>query len=224
MGINIIRIWDYDSWNGDLFGIWNNPYFDQLLEFVGIEPVETAKIEVVSPVPFFYINGKYYTNGTYTVTLPVNINFDSLYYVNGSARMVLEDVKVDGMRYGSSLAISEPGTYQITANYITQYYVTVNLNVSAYVNGVEEALTSGWYDAGTMIQVYPQIVQVGQYEIYNITTPYSFIVNGPGSIQVPYTVEYYVSIVLPNGTIAGWYANGSVIKLPRTVYVSGVEY
>jgi hypothetical protein len=75
-----------------------------------------------------------------------------------------------------------------------------------------------------MIQVYPQIVQVGQYEIYNITTPYSFIVNGPGSIQVPYTVEYYVSIVLPNGTMAGWYANGPFIKLPRTVYVSGVEY
>jgi len=225
MGINIIGIWDYDGWNGDPFGIWNNPYFDQLLEFVGIEPVETAKIEVVSPVPFFYINGaKYYTNGTYTVTLPVNISFDSLYYVNGSARMVLEGVKVDGMRLGSSFAISEPGTYQITASYITQYYVTVNLNVSAYVNGVEEALTSGWYDAGTMIQIYPQIVQVGQYEIYNITTPYSFVVNGPGSIQVPYTVEYYVSIVLPNGTIAGWYANGSFIKLPRTVYVSGVEY
>ncbi len=143
---------------------------------------------MVSPVPFFYINGKYYTNGTYTVTLPVNINFDSLYYVNGSARMVLEGVKVDGVRYGSSFAISEPGTSQITANYITQCYVTVNLNVSAYVNGVEEALTSGWYDAGTMIQVYPQIVQVGQYEIYNITTPYSFIVNGPESIQVSYRV------------------------------------
>ena len=155
MGINIIGIWNYDGCNGDPFGIWNNPYFDQLLEFVGIEPVETAKIEVVSPVPFFYINGKYYTNGTYTVILPVNISFDSLYYVNGLAGMVLEGVKVDGMRYGSSFAISKPGTYQITANYITQYYVTVNLNVSAYVNGVKRALTSGWYDAGTMIQIYP---------------------------------------------------------------------
>jgi hypothetical protein len=76
MGISIIGIWNYDGWNGDPFGIWNNPYFDQLLEFVGIKPVERAKIEVVSPVPFFYINGiKYYANGTYTVTLPVNISF-----------------------------------------------------------------------------------------------------------------------------------------------------
>jgi len=102
--------------------------------------------------------------------------------------------------------------------------VTVNLNVSAYVNGVKEELTSGWYDAGTMIQIYPQVIHVGPYEVYNITTPYSFIVNSPGSIQVPYTVEYYVKIMLPNGTIAGWYVNGSVINLPKTVYVNGVEY
>jgi Predicted solute binding protein len=225
MGVTIIGIWNYNGWNGDPFGVWYNPYFDQLLEFVGIKPIETANIEVVSPVPVFYINGsKYYTNGTYTVTLPVNISFDSLYYINGSVRMILEGVEVNGLQSGGSFVVSRPGTYQITAKYLTQYYVTVNLNVSAYVNGIKEELTSGWYDMGTMIQVYPQVIHVGPYEVYNITTPYSFIVNSPGLIRVPCTVEYYVKIMLPNGTIAGWYANGSVINLPKTVYVNGKKY
>ena len=35
-GINFIGIWNYNGWNGDPFGLWNNPYLNQLLEFVGI--------------------------------------------------------------------------------------------------------------------------------------------------------------------------------------------
>ena len=236
MGINFIGIWNYNGWNGDPFGLWNNPYFNQLLEFVGIRPVEIAKIDVVSTLPFYYVNGSIYdANKTYIVTLPANITFVNVKYINDTSRFILAEVTLNGNTTSSSFTINQPGDYTIIANYVLQYYVTTNVNVSAYVNGIKEELSSGWYNRGSIIQVFPQIIPISQGEIYNITQTFNFIVESPMSIKIPYIVEYYVEVnftgppilAVINGTnrtlVSGYYPAGTIIEIPMYEYLSSFE-
>ncbi|MFP3299292.1 MAG: hypothetical protein RXO22_09480 [Thermocladium sp.] len=236
MGINFIGIWNYNGWNGDPFGLWNNPYFNQLLEFVGIQPIEIAKIDVVSTLPFYYVNGSIYdANKTYIVTLPANITFVNVKYINGTSRFILAEVTLNGNTTSSSFTINQPGDYTIIANYVMQYYVTTNLNVSAYINGVKEKLSTGWYNRGSTIKVFPQVIPISQYEIYNITQTFNFIVESPMSIKIPYIVEYYVEVnftgspllAVINGTnktlVSGYYPAGTTIEIPEYEYLSSFE-
>jgi len=236
MGIHFIGIWNYNGWNGDPFGLWNNPYFNQLLEFVGIQPIETAKIDVVSTLPFYYVNGSIYdANKTYTVTLPANITFVNVKYINCTSRFILTEVTLSGNTVSSSFTIDQPGDYTIIASYVMQYYVTTNLNVSAYINGVNESLSTGWYNRGSTVEVFPQVIPISQYEIYNITRTFNFIVEYPMSIEIPYIVEYYVKVnftgspllAVVNGTnrtlVSGYYPAGTTIEIPEYEYLSSVE-
>jgi hypothetical protein len=236
MGINFIGIWNYNGWNGDPFGLWSNPYFNQLLEFVGIRAVEIAKIDVVSILPFYYVNGSIYdANKTYIVTLPANITFVNVKYINGTSRFILAGVTLNGNTTSSSFTINQPGDYTIIANYVMQYYVTTNLNVSAYINGVKEKLSTGWYNRGSTINVFPQVIPISQYEIYNITQTFNFIVESPMSIKIPYIVEYYVEVnftgspllAVINGTnrtlVSGYYPAGTTIEIPEYEYLSSFE-
>jgi hypothetical protein len=34
MGIEIIRIYNWNEYNGDPFGLWNNPYVNDLIEYM----------------------------------------------------------------------------------------------------------------------------------------------------------------------------------------------
>jgi hypothetical protein len=236
MGIHFIGIWNYNGWNGDPFGLWNNPYFNQLLEFVGIQPIEIAKIDVVSTLPFYYVNGSIYdANKTYTVTLPANITFVNVKYINGTSRFILTEVTLNGNTVSSSFTINQPGDYTIIASYVMQYYVTTNLNVSAYINGVKENLSTGWYNRGSTVEVFPQVIPISQYEIYNITRTFNFIVEYPMSIEIPYIVEYYVKVnftgspllAVVNGTnrtlVSGYYPAGTTIEIPEYEYLSSFE-
>jgi len=236
MGIHFIGIWNYNGWNGDPFGLWNNPYFNQLLEFVGIQPIETAKIDVVSSLPFYYVNGSTHNaNETYIVTLPANITFVNVKYINGTSRFILAEVTLNGRTTSSSFTISQPGDYTIIASYVMQYYVTTNLNVSAYINGVKENLSTGWYNRGSTVEVFPQVIPISQHEIYNITQTFDFTVESPMSIEIPYIVEYYVkvnftgSLLLAaiNGTnrtlVSGYYPAGTTIEIPEYEYLSSFE-
>jgi len=236
IGINFIGIYDYNGGNGDPFGLWNNPYFNQLLEFVGIQPNEIAKIDVVSIFPFYYVNGSmYFANKTYTVLLPANITFVNVKYINGTSRFILTEVTLNGKTVSSSFTINQRGNYTIIANYITQYYVTTNLNVSAYINGVKESLSTGWYNRGSTIEVFPQVIPISQYEIYNITRTFDFTVKSPMSIEIPYIVEYYVKVnftgspllAVVNGTnrtlVSGYYPAGTTIEIPEYEYLSSFE-
>jgi hypothetical protein len=236
MAINLIGIWNYNGWNGDPFGLWDNPYFNQLLEFVGIHPVKIAKIDVVSTLPFYYVNGSIYdANKTYIVTLPANITFVNVKYINGTSRFILAEVTLNGNTTSNSFTINQPGDYTIIANYVMQYYVTTNLNVSAYINGVKENLSTGWYNRGSTIEVFPQVIPISQYEIYNITQTFNFIVESPMSIKIPYIVEYYVEVnftgspllAVINGTnrtlVSGYYPAGTTIEIPEYEYLSSFE-
>jgi hypothetical protein len=116
-----------------------------------------------------------------------------------------------------------------------QYYVTTNLNVSAYINGVKEKLSTGWYNRGSTIEVFPQVIPISQYEIYNITQTFNFIVESPMSIKIPYIVEYYVEVnftgspllAVINGTnrtlVSGYYPAGTTIEIPEYEYLSSFE-
>jgi len=233
MAINLIGIWNYNGWNGDPFGLWDNPYFNQLLEFVGIHPVKIAKIDVVSTFPYYYINGTIYNvNRTYVVLLPANITLVNEKYINSTSRLILTNVIINGNSTSSSFVINQQGEYTIIANYVIQYYVAVNVNVSAYVNGIKEELNSGWYNRGSIIQVFPQIIPISQYEIYNITRTFNFIVDYPMSIKIPYIVEYYVNVnftgppilAIINGTnrtlVSGYYPAGTIIEIPMYEYLN----
>ena len=233
MAINLIGIWNYNGWNGDPFGLWDNPYFSQLLKFVGIHPVKIAKIDVVSTFPYYYINGTIYNvNRTYVVILPANITLINEKYINSTSRLILTNVTINGNSSSSSFVINQQGEYTIMANYVIQYYVTTNVNVSAYVNGIKEELSSGWYNRGSTIQVFPQIIPISQYEIYNITRTFNFIVDYPMSIKIPYIVEYYVNVnftgppilAIINGTnrtlVSGYYPAGTIIEIPMYEYLN----
>ncbi|ACP49047.1 hypothetical protein YN1551_2011 [Sulfolobus islandicus Y.N.15.51] len=233
MAINLIGIWNYNGWNGDPFGLWDNPYFNQLLEFVGIHPVKIAKIDVVSTFPYYYINGTIYNvNRTYVVILPANITLINEKYINSTSRLILTNVTINGNSTSRSFVINQQGEYTIMANYVIQYYVTTNVNVSAYVNGIKEELSSGWYNRGSIIQVFPQIIPISQYEIYNITRTFNFIVDYPMPIKIPYIVEYYVNVnftgppilAIINGTnrtlVSGYYPAGTIIEIPMYEYLN----
>ena len=233
MAINLIGIWNYNGWNGDPFGLWDNPYFSQLLKFVGIYPVKIVKIDVVSTFPYYYINGTIYNvNRTYVVILPANITLINEKYINSTSRLILTNVTINGNSSSSSFVINQQGEYTIMANYVIQYYVTTNVNVSAYVNGIKEELSSGWYNRGSTIQVFPQIIPISQYEIYNITRTFNFIVDYPMSIKIPYIVEYYVNVnftgppilAIINGTnrtlVSGYYPAGTIIEIPMYEYLN----
>ena len=295
MGINLIGIWDYDGSRGDPFGLWNNPDFGSLLRFVGITPVEAALVTVVSAFPYYYVNGSvHYSNKTYLVILPADLTFVRVDYLNGTARLLLTGVYGVANVSNSTVLIDRDGQYVIIASYVTQYYVTVSPQVNAYINGIRGVFASGWYDRGTKVVVFPQVVQVGQGEVYNVSRTFNYTVDYPMTVNVPYVVEYYVStdlkslpaiingtnstlvsgyypegtkvvipdyyylngtarlaisaspeefvvgspvdvnasealqwlvrIVLPNGTLEGWYNNGSIITLPRTVELNGTTY
>ncbi|QXJ32635.1 hypothetical protein [Saccharolobus shibatae] len=228
MAISLIGIWNYDGWNGDPFGLWDNPYFNQLLKFIGIHPIKIAKVDVISTFPYYCINGTIYNvNRTYIVILPANITFVNEKYINSTSRLILTNVIVNGNNTSRSFVVNQQGEYSIIANYVIQYYVTVNVNVSAYVNGIKEELNSGWYNRGAIVQVFPQIIPISQYEIYNITRTFNFTVDYPMSIKIPYILEYYVNVnftgpsilAVINGTnrtlVNGYYPAGTIIEIPK---------
>jgi hypothetical protein len=207
-----------------------------LLEFVGIHPVKIARINVVSTIPYYYVNGSIHNaNKTYIVTLPANITFVKVKYINNISRFILAEVTLNGSTASSSFTINQPGGYTIKANYVMQYYVTTNLNVSAYINGVKEKLSTGWYNRGSTIEVFPQVIPISRYEIYNITQTFNFIVESPMSIEIPYIVEYYVKVnftgspllAVINGTnrtlVSGYYPAGTTIEIPEYEYLSSFE-
>ncbi|WP_390531985.1 hypothetical protein [Sulfurisphaera ohwakuensis] len=229
MGVILIGIWNYNGWNGDPFGLWVNPDFNALLEYVGIKPIEIATIDVISTFPYYYINSSlYYVNKTYTIVLPANITFVKLKYLNNTARVLL--ASINGTFNLSSIIINKEGSYMIIANYITQYYVNVSPQVIAYINGVKEEFVSGWYNSGTQVTVIPQEIQIGKDEIYNITKAYRYTIDYPMVIEVPYVVEYYVKLNLRsipaiiNGTnstlVSGYYPEGTDIEIPEYYYIN----
>lgn len=238
MGIDLIGIWDYDGSRGDPFGLWFNPDFSSLLEYVGITPIKTAFITVISTFPYYYVNGSvHYSNRTYIVTLPANLTFVKVDYLNGVTRLVLTGIYGVSNVNNSTVVIDREGHYVITANYVTQYLVFIypwGTKAYIYINGTRAQVFTGWmgwFDEGAKIVVFPQVIEVHPGIIYNITKTYTYIVNGSMNIDVPYVEEYYVKLNLKslpaiiNGTnstlVSGYYSEGTRIEIPEYYYLNG---
>jgi len=111
--------------------------------------------------------------------------------------------------------------------YIVEYYVKVNFTGSpllAVVNGTNRTLVSGYYPAGTTIEI-PEYEYLSSFERLEVfSQPQMFIVNEPLQVNIKVIPQFWVNIHLPDGSISGWYNNGSVIVIPKVVNVNGTTY
>ncbi|WP_236750602.1 hypothetical protein [Acidianus sp. HS-5] len=58
-----------------------------------------------------------------------------------------------------------------------------------------------------------------------VTMPNKFILPcGCYNITTNYLIQYYICIILPNGTVKGWYNASSVVIIPKEIEVNGVTY
>jgi hypothetical protein len=179
-----------------------------------------VEVKVISPVPIFYANGiPENVNTTISLPVPSILKFNETYYVTNVERYFLNGVRVNGVYYtNSTIYLTTAGLYTIVPAYVLQYYLTVPFPVKAYVNNTLETLESGWYNAGTIIEIPSQNVTYNG-TLY-VVQQETFTVNSP---QFPLSTQvyYYVSMNQPipaningvNATLQSGYfkANTSII-------------
>ncbi|MBW9141557.1 MAG: hypothetical protein K1T65_07745, partial [Candidatus Aramenus sp.] len=87
--------------------------------------------------------------------------------------------------------------------------------VYALVNGTNTTLKTGWYNAGTEIQVENLTYYVNPQERYVPTSisPSTLKVNSPSSVDVTAVKQFLVTV---NG-VSSWYNQGSTVTLNANV-------
>ncbi|WP_338602153.1 hypothetical protein V6M85_01625 [Sulfolobus tengchongensis] len=132
--------------------------------------------------------------------------------------------------------VKSPGV--INVNYLNQYLVTVQSPVTIYalVNGMNETLNaSNWLTQGTTIKLenltyYPRNGE--RVIITNFSTPLTFTVNQPITINVGTITQYYITVNSPiqlyalvngmNETLnSNWYNEGTTIRIENLTYYIG---
>ncbi|ARM74837.1 thermopsin family protease [Acidianus manzaensis] len=132
----------------------------------------------------------WFNNGS-VVSFPKFINVSSAerYVLNGSSELIIK------------------GPVSFVVPYVLQYYVSLSLPNGTIV---------GWFNNGTKI-ILPTIINISPTDRYLINISNIYIIHKSVSFVVPYVLQYYVSLSLPNGTIVGWFNNGTKIILPRII-------
>ncbi|BCU70002.1 thermopsin family protease [Stygiolobus caldivivus] len=187
-----------------------------------------VEVRVISPVPTYRANGvPENVNTTLSLPVPSVLQFNETYYLSNTERYFLRGVEVNGAFYpNTTIYLTTAGFYTITPQYVLQYYLNVPFQVKAYVNNALMTIGSGWYDAGTTIQVPPQNVSVNGalYEIQGTT----FVVDSP-DFSLPFEIYYYVSVSQPipanvnglNQTISsGYFKEGTTITIYKYYYIN----
>ncbi|MCY0859986.1 MAG: thermopsin family protease [Sulfolobaceae archaeon] len=209
-------------------------YFLKLYAGTSLVYTSSGTLQVVggpviinSPVPFT-VNGTEYSPGEYTFNAPVTVVFQNVYYESNNVRDLLKGVIYDGVLENENTFTIYYGPAYLTAIYYTQYYVTFQFTVTGFVNGVQETLTSGWYNASTVIYIPSQIISVNSTVRY-ITLPINIVITEPMSVTIPYNVEYYVTVThevpaLINGQnvtlTSGWFNKSSTILIYKVYYIN----
>ena len=122
----------------------------------------------------------------------------------------------------SNCTVTSPST--ISPPYYTQYYVEVNEEVPAEIDGVNVTLASGWYNASTTIVVFNFYYFNDTVRLAIRSNVSQVTLSGPTVIDIfAANYQYYVTVALPNGTLSGWYSAGSTITLPTTIYNGSLE-
>nr|MCL7344969.1 hypothetical protein [Candidatus Aramenus sulfurataquae] len=224
------------------------PYYlgsGERLLVVGASPsmsftVDSPMEVVLDQVTQYYLNVKSIfavyalVNGTNTTLTSgwynagTNIKVENItYYLSPDTRFLLFNISPS-----QSFTVNSPIT--LSLDYLEQFLVNVTPSglVYAKVNGKEELFTSGWYNAGSNVTVYPFVQYNGTGEkvvIVSVSPSNSFEVDGPKSVHVNAVLQYYVYVNSPiptyalvNGTnttlTSGWYNAGTNIKVENITY------
>ncbi|MGC9048344.1 MAG: thermopsin family protease [Caldisphaera sp.] len=130
-------------------------------------------------------------------------------------------IKLPSIIYNGSLeryvlnqsnTITINSTFNLTINYIKQYYVTIKLPNQTINN---------WFNVNSVITL-PSIIYNGSLERYVLNQSRIINVNSPFNLTPSYIKQFYINVLLPNGTISGWYNYGSSIFLPKMIYINNV--
>ncbi|ADL19047.1 Peptidase A5, thermopsin [Acidilobus saccharovorans 345-15] len=185
---------------------------------------QVIALNVSSQTPFIY-NGQMFMAGNYTFysqqPFVANLTFVA-YMPSAGIRVLPSEVLVNGTpAHVTSLLLAVNGNTTVVEGAVLQYYVNLSQPVPANVNGINATLTSGWYNASTRIIIY-RYFYIGEAERLYVS-PEMIVINLSSPLTLPLrpVLQYYVHISLPNGTISGWYANGTVIRPPEVIYVNG---
>ncbi|AEE94901.1 thermopsin domain protein [Acidianus hospitalis W1] len=109
--------------------------------------------------------------------------------------------------------IMATGPLNITPIYELQYLVTINLPT----NKTEE-----WVNNGTIIQI-PKTIYINAGTRYYLLSSNESYVSKPLNITPIYELQYLVKLILPNGTIEEWVNNGTIIQIPKTIYINSTS-
>ena len=109
--------------------------------------------------------------------------------------------------------IMATGPLNITPIYELQYLVTINLPT----NKTEE-----WINNGTIIQI-PKTIYINAGTRYYLLSSNESYVLKPLNITPIYELQYLVKLILPNGTIEEWINNGTIIQIPKTIYINSTS-
>ncbi|WP_338602908.1 thermopsin family protease [Sulfolobus tengchongensis] len=226
--------------NGTVIEIFNQTYYYSSTHRLIVKPtivvinspinitvsgISQYYVNVSSPVTVYAIvNGKNETliSGWYNANTTIEV-FNQTYYYSPTHRFIVKPITV---------VIRSP--INITVTGISQYYVISPIPLHAIINGENETLISGWYNANTTIQIVNQTYYYSSTHRL-IVKPTTIVVNSPINITVSGISQYYINVTSPiplyaviNGKnetlISGWYnANTSVNIENITYYPSSSE-
>jgi len=196
----------------------------------------------ISTVEQFYVTVK--ANMQFTIYALINgknATLTSGWYNSGTTIQVenFTDYITNNTRYtiGSvtpspTITVNSPIT--IAINIVKQFYVTVNSPIPVYalVNGTNVPLTSGWYDAYSVIQIenisYSPSPGV-RYIIVSVSPSETIDLTSPITITITTAKQYYVTVISPipvyaliNGKneslVSGWYNASIQIQIENIPY------
>ncbi|MCG3109110.1 Thermopsin [Metallosphaera sp. J1] len=195
---------------------------------VTITPEVQYYVQVSSPIPVYAQIG--YENSTlqsgwYNQGTLIQVE-NITYYPSPNERYVITSITP------SNVTVNQPET--ITISTVIQYRLILNSPIPTYalVNGRNETLSSGWYDAGTIINVenVTYYVNPTTRELVTGISPATLTMNGPATISVKTTKQYLIQInsqypVTINGvqTNSEWVNAGSTVTLNANLpfYLTG---
>ncbi|MEM4115827.1 MAG: hypothetical protein QXP59_07480 [Saccharolobus sp.] len=173
----------------------------------------------VNNMPFNLTSGWY--NGS------SNISISNYTYYNNKSRLYIISVY-------PSFQFTLKGPVNISIIYVLQYYVELvsSLPVFGSINGTNTTISSNWFNANTIIQIYNKTFypnNVTRITITKISPSNIIIVNKSYTVFIKSLVQYFVKIISPirvfalingsNTTLSSnWYNANTSIQVENITY------
>jgi len=157
------------------------------------------------------------------------LTFSEIPFASSTVRYIFTSWSGTYSSTSTSFSETVSGPITETANYITQFYVSISSP-----NGWGNPQGAGWYNAGSTATVSvtsPYSTGAGSQVVFSSwsgtldsnSNPFSFTVNSPISENVNWIQQYYVSVsASPSGgasslsPLSGWYDAGAQVTFSET--------